>query len=386
MLTNPLVTVLMPVYNGAEYLKNSIQSIVNQTFEDIEFLIVNDCSTDNSVKIIESFNDKRISIHNNEKNLGQTKSLNIGLRLARGKYVARMDADDMACPIWLEKLVNYIKKHPEYAAVSPAVIIIDSAGKRKKMRKVPISFHEIIFRVFFDSPMNHVSVLMNKDLILENGGYDKEFKITQDYELWSSLIRNNYSITNIPDVLMSCRVHSRSTLFMEADKKVLKEKSETIFGNIKSLTNLKLTHDDAIGICRFFYHTTDLSQEELNRAEINFLSIYSNMKEKFRLPSKLVKNGIKAQMVKPYCKLAIYEIQNNKIKEVRKLALKYCSRYGFHIMPFLIFLITFTGLGISKRIQIIYEKWLRLTTEIFLNFKLTTLEKRPGLISRRKNT
>lgn len=371
MSKSPLVTVLMTVYNGAEYLNASVQSILNQTFKDFEFLIINDCSTDNSVEIIESLNDKHIIIHSNEKNLGQTKSLNIGLKLAKGKYIARIDADDVAFPIWLEKLVNYIKEHTEYAAVSPNVIIIDSVDKRKKIRRVPASFHEIVFHIFYDSPMNHVGVLMNKDSILRHGGYDEEFKITQDYELWSSLVRNNYSITNIPDVLMSCRVHSRSTLFVEANNRALEEKSETIFRNINSFTNLKLTYDAAVGICKLFYHTPDLSQKEFECAEANFLSIYSNMKEGFRLPSKFVNNEVKAIMSKPYCKLAISRIQNNKIKDARRIVLKYCRSYGFRMMPFLIFVTTFSGLKMSKKLPTIYEKWLEITTGIFTKLRFT---------------
>ena len=371
MSTIPLVTVLMTVYNGVEYLETSVQSIINQTFKDFEFLIINDCSTDDSVKIIESFNDKRIIIYNNENNLGQTKSLNIGLKLAKGKYIARIDADDVAFPIWLEKLVNYIREHTEYAAVSPNVVIIDSVDKRKKIRRVPASFHEIIFHIFYDSPMNHVGVLMNKDLILRHGGYDEEFKITQDYELWSSLVRNNYSITNIPDVLMSCRVHSLSTLFMEAGKKALKEKSETIFRNINSFTNLKLVYEEAAGICKLFYHTPDLDPEEFECAEANFLSIYSNMKEGFELPSKFVRNEVRVIMSKPYCKLAISRIQNNKIKDARRIVLKYCRSYGFRMMPFLIFVTTFSGLKMSKKLPTIYEKWLEITTGIFTELRFT---------------
>ena len=236
MPVNPLVTVLMTVFNGAEYLKTSVNSIVKQTFKGFEFLIVNDHSTDNSVNIIESFNDERIVIHNNERNIGQTKSLNIGLELARGKYVARMDADDVAFPLWLEKSVNFFEEHQECAAIGSQAMVIDSSGRTKKTRMVPGSFHEIIFRIFFDSPMNHVSVLLNRELILKNGGYDEEFKVTQDYELWSSLIRNNYSIKNIPEVLVSYRVHSGSKGFMEASKKALEEMSETIFRNIHSFT------------------------------------------------------------------------------------------------------------------------------------------------------
>ncbi len=214
--------------------------------------------------------------------------------------------------------------------------------------------------------MNHVTVILNRELILKNGGYDEEFKVTQDYELWSSLIRNNYSIINIPEVLVSYRVHSGSTGFMEASKRALGEMSETIFRNIHSLTDLKLTIDDAVGLCKLFCHTHKLNLDEFECAEKNFLSLYSNMKEEYKLPSELTENGIKTMMSKPYCKLAIYEIQNNRIKNARKIALKYCSKYSFRMIPFLIFTSTFFGYEVSKKLPFVYERWLELTAKIFL--------------------
>ena len=94
----PQITVLMAVYNGEKCLNHTIESILNQSFQNFEFLIVNDCSTDNTIELIKSFEDPRIRIHNNAVNLGQTKSLNVGLKLTKGKYIARMDADDYAMP------------------------------------------------------------------------------------------------------------------------------------------------------------------------------------------------------------------------------------------------------------------------------------------------
>jgi len=302
--------------------------------------------------------------------MGQTKSLNVGLRLAKGKYIARMDADDMAFPLWLEKLVNYIKEHPGNIAVGSAAIVIDSEGKIKEFRRMPTNFSEVIFRIFYAPPMNHVSVLFNKDLIWENGGYDEEFKITQDYELWSSLIRNNKRIINISAVLVAFRFHSKSLGFMEANKRGLEEKSETIFRNVNSLTNLKITRNDAEKICKLFYHTAELNLAEFLLAQSNFEKIYLNLKEKFKLPPELIRKGIKTQMLKPYCKLAIYKIQKDDIKEARRTALKYCRRYGFHVMPCLIFLIALTGYGMSRKIPSIYEKWLEIVTRLFLQLKI----------------
>ena len=368
-MQGPLVTVLMSVYNGGKYLRPSVESILNQTYKDFEFFIVNDQSTDDSVKIIESFHDKRIVIHHNEMNLGLTKSLNVGLKLARGKYVARMDADDIAFEMWLEKLMHYFRKHPEHAAVGSSAVVIDGAGKKKEIRRAPINLHEIIFRVFFAPPMNHVSVLLNKELILENGGYDEKFRITQDYELWSSLIRNRYTITNLPDILVSYRVHSHSVGFIEANKRGFQEKTETMFRNIQSLTNLEITKSDVEEICKLFYHTPELNPEMFHRAQSNFENIYPHLKEGFMLPTEFFKKGIKTQMLKPYCKLAVHKVQNNEIREARKIAMQYCRQYGFHMMPFLIFLTTFGGYRISKRIPYVYEKGLETVTKLFPRLK-----------------
>jgi glycosyltransferase involved in cell wall biosynthesis len=369
MKPNPLVTVLMPVYNAGDYLRLSIESILAQTFKDFEFLIINDCSTDNSVETILSFIDPRIVLHSNAHNLGQTKSLNIGLKLAKGKYVARMDADDMAFPSWLEKLINYIEKNPDIAAVGTAAIVIDSLGRVKEFRRMPTTFSEITFRIFYAPPMNHVSVLFNKALILKNGGYDEEFIVTQDYELWSSLIRNNNQLSNISNILVAYRVHPQSIGFLEANKQGFREKSETMFRNISFLTNLKLTRQDVEELCKLFYSVADLKYEEFQQAQSNFENIYFYLKDKFRLPPQIIKKGIKTQMLKPYCKLSIYTLQNKSLKEARNIALMYCKRYGFHILPVLIFLLTFTGYRISQKMPFFYGKWSEIISKLLLKIK-----------------
>jgi len=121
----PHITVLMALYNGGEYLHRSIKSILDQTYKNFELLIVNDCSTDDSVKVIESFNDPRVRIHHNQENIGQTKSLNVGLNLAQGEWIARMDADDFALNHWLAKQMSFVRNHPDYAVVSVDAIVID---------------------------------------------------------------------------------------------------------------------------------------------------------------------------------------------------------------------------------------------------------------------
>src|SRR6185295_3491651 len=114
-MTPPQVSVLMSVYNGEKYLKEAMESILNQSFPDFEFLIFNDSSTDSGREIILSFNDPRIVLVDNEKNIGLTKSLNKGLSLAKGKYIARMDADDISDAGRLNEQVNYMEKNSDVA-------------------------------------------------------------------------------------------------------------------------------------------------------------------------------------------------------------------------------------------------------------------------------
>ena len=115
-MTNPLVTVLMPVFNGEVFLKIAIDSILNQTFSNFELLIIDDFSTDDTLAILKSYNDKRIKVIENEKNIGVTKSLNRGLKIARGKYIARMDADDVIHPDRLLAQSAFLSGHTAVAA------------------------------------------------------------------------------------------------------------------------------------------------------------------------------------------------------------------------------------------------------------------------------
>ncbi len=117
MKEKPRVTVLMSVYNGEKYLREAIDSILNQTFKDFEFLIIDDGSTDSSADIIRSYTDFRIRLIQNEKNIGLTRSLNKGLKLAKGEYIARMDVDDISLPIRFEKQVSFLDKYEDVKLV-----------------------------------------------------------------------------------------------------------------------------------------------------------------------------------------------------------------------------------------------------------------------------
>ena len=119
-MSHPKVTLLMSVFNGQSYLKEAIESILNQTFEDFEFLIINDASKDNSLRIIQSFDDSRIKLVHNSDNIGLTKSLNKGIDLAKGEFIARMDCDDISLPERLSMQVSFMDKNPDIGILSSA--------------------------------------------------------------------------------------------------------------------------------------------------------------------------------------------------------------------------------------------------------------------------
>ena len=363
---DPLVTVLMPVYNGGEYLRPSIESILRQAYRDFEFLIINDCSTDHSLETIYSFRDPRITVHNNEINLGQTKSLNVGLKLAKGKYIARMDADDMAFPMWLDKLVKYILEHPEYVAVSSYAAVIDGLGNPQRILRTPINFQEVIVNLFFGKAMNHVGALFKKEIILGIGGYNEDFCVAQDYELWSSLIRTGYQIINIPDILVSVRVHENSFGFIEENKKGLQDVVETITRTVNTLTSLKITRDEAVKIRLFYRLPSYLASNDFKWVQNMYEKIFDNLKDKFKLNPKLLRKRLKIQMLRPYCIRAVHEIEGNKLSAAREILKDYFRSYGFHIMPFCLYLVTYTGFGVAKKLPLIYEESLKIVTKLFL--------------------
>ena len=167
----PKITVLMTVYNGERYLKECMDSVLGQTFRDFEFLIIDDYSTDSSRDLIKSYKDSRIRLIENEKNLNQVRSLNIGLEQARGQYVARMDQDDIMLRDRLERQVNFLDKNTDISVVGTWGEVIDEKGKVFTKACLPLRNEEIVGRVLFCGYfLMHPSVVFRKDVIMDAGG------------------------------------------------------------------------------------------------------------------------------------------------------------------------------------------------------------------------
>jgi glycosyltransferase involved in cell wall biosynthesis len=206
------LTVLMPVYNGERFLREAIESILQQTWADFEFLIVNDASTDGSRDIITSYKDPRIRLIDNPVNLGQTASLNRGLELASGYFIARQDQDDISLPDRLEKQVSFLEQNPSVALLGTGHIRINQDGKRLYTRWSPSEENhlEICWRLLTDNVFAHSSVVFRRDIVWQElGGYNGTIVIAQDYDLWSKIARRHeVHILNRP--LVCIRYHNRN--------------------------------------------------------------------------------------------------------------------------------------------------------------------------------
>ena len=201
----PKVTVLMPVYNGEKYLREAIDSILNQTFTDLEFLIINDGSTDNSEKIIKTYNDKRIKLINNETNLKIAATLNKGIELSQGEYIARMDADDISLPNRLEIQVKYMDSHPDIGVCGSWY---KNFGLKKGIIKLPENNTDIKASMLFLCPVCHPTVLFRKNLFNNLGlKYRLDAINAEDYYLWLDAALKNVKFKNLQKVLVNYRAH-----------------------------------------------------------------------------------------------------------------------------------------------------------------------------------
>lgn len=201
----PKISVIMPAYNAEQYIKEAMDSILNQTYGDFEFIVLNDCSKDSTEQIIASYADDRIVYVKNEQNMGVAATLNKGLSLAKGEYVARMDADDISMPERFALQVAYLDAHPQVAVLAANVELFNEEG--------PISTGwsttdpaQMKVDLLFSCGLAHPSVMMRRDVIQSLGGYDLEFEGMEDYELWCR-VAEDHGVTALSEVLLRYRIH-----------------------------------------------------------------------------------------------------------------------------------------------------------------------------------
>ena len=203
----PLVSVVMPVFNGDRFIDKAIQSILDQTLKNFEFIIINDASTDKSLQIINKYKrkDKRIKLINNRKNIHMSRSINLGISKATSGLIARMDQDDIAFSNRLEVEYNFMRSHPNITIIGSNIITIDEfdrvIGKRTYQTKSD-SLKRTMLRY---SPFAHPTVMMRKKVFDELGGFDPQMVPCEDTEFWFR-VGSKYEFASIPRFLLKYRV------------------------------------------------------------------------------------------------------------------------------------------------------------------------------------
>lgn len=261
----------MSVYNGEAFLKEAIESILNQTFDNFEFIIINDNSGDSSLDILTSYKDRRIKLINNETNIGLTKSLNKGLKVASGKYIARMDADDIAYNYRLEKQYNFLEHNNEIGVLGTQAI---SNGKFFKYKIVhPTSDYLIKWKLFFSNPIVHPSVMYHKTLIESIGGYNENRLYGQDYDLWVRLIPIT-KFANLDTVCLFLRRHKENISIKKKSKQRINA-IQTLDALFSKILKRKFTFKE---LESFFYHEfeTKLERENTNIIIDELFSFFLN--------------------------------------------------------------------------------------------------------------
>ena len=302
----PLVSVVMAVKNGGQLMREAIDSILNQTFTDFEFIIINDGSTDNTLEILSEYKDPRIQVYSQE-NRGVARSANRGLAIAKGKYIARQDHDDISLPTRLAKQVEYLEAHPECGLLGTAAEIWSPSGPTGRYHDHPTENNSLQIELLFDNPFVHTSCVFRREAIRRVGAYNPLREITplDDYEFIARMSAS-YEVANLSERLVIYREVSGS---LTSDYRV--EESRNIMGyqnqkylivrnRIRNLLNLPLSD------LRCDVFAALVVSKEIKRPGISYRDLESLCKNAFKKIEKNPSSDIK--------KLEIIKLDNLKNK------------------------------------------------------------------------
>ena len=236
MENKPFISVLLPVYNCEKYIFEAVESILNQTYTHFELLIIDDCSTDATLQICKSFQDDRIVIIEKEKNSGYTNSLNYGISIAKGKYIARMDGDDISLPERFKKQVTFLEANEDVVLCGTWLGIIGSTN----VIKLPENHTDIKLGLLKGNCMAHPSVMIKKQILNElYVVYDILKEPAEDYDLWVRLLAIG-KLHNLKEVLLNYRVHNMQV----SQKREQQQLESSLKSRIQMLEYLNYSFDN----------------------------------------------------------------------------------------------------------------------------------------------
>ena len=284
----PIVSIIMPAYNAEAYIAESIKSILKQTFADFEFLILDDASNDSSAAIINSFNDHRIVYIRNDRNMGVARTLNKGMELAKGTYIARMDADDLSAPDRLARQVEFMERHSQIG-ISGGLVRLFGIGLPTTAR-VPTTPEEVAAYMYFENPLWHMSVIMRRESLERHElRYDPVFSRSEDYELWIRAVRH-FPIANINNILVKVREHGKSATRANWDQ--VTAQTEKIQEGLLTREGYPVTREEIA-----FHHRVGRgyrmnSREEIKRAEAWLLQMCGTNRSLRKIPDASFQRGV----------------------------------------------------------------------------------------------
>lgn len=255
-MKKPLISVLMTIYKDKDYLGEAVESILSQTYKNFEFLIIAEPETPSeSLEIIRSFNDKRIRLIINIKHLGFSNSLNKGIRLARGKYIARMDADDISTRNRLLIQLIYMELHVKVMVCGTNVYMINSVGEIMNISRFPVNEKAIKIWLYFACVIFHPTVMFRKSIFATDKCLYKKQQ-AEDYELWTRICQK-YNIRNLRGALLKRRIHSNNSICL--NKQEMYQKTVEIQKRIWNSMGIP------IDISIPFYETGELTPKEIRK-------------------------------------------------------------------------------------------------------------------------
>ena len=258
----PKVTILMAVHNGGCFLSLAVGSILQQTFSDFVFLIIDDASTDDTVEVIRSYNDERIRLLCLDENVGQTEALNIGLKAATTQWIARMDADDFSAPTRLEEQLTVLEQNPDLHCLGAyAWTFREDHKKQESTLTTPICHQQIKKALLAGSPLIHGTIVARRDSLLDVGGYNGYYRYSADIELYDRFL-DKYRVGAIPVSLLGIRRHPRQ------GSRTIVALNENIEIFVNRLRNNNYSHEEALIV------KNSLSKFYINRG-LKFLSKFN---------------------------------------------------------------------------------------------------------------
>lgn len=311
--TKPKVSVVMAVFNSERYIRQAIESILNQEFKNFEFIIINDCSGDNSLEMIKDYSkkDKRITVINNHSNQGAASARNSGIKVARGKYIAIMDSDDISVLDRFKKSVAFLDAHKEIGLLGGAYKVIDEQGAEIGTVATFVKDIDIRRQMFIGCPFGHGTTMIRKSALDHVGSYNKDMHSSHDYDLWARVAKK-YKMANLSTILCSWRINTKGITSTKKQEQTANAKKV----NDKIWEKLELpdlTLGEAIRELRYYQKLDSPLNKNLanNFKDQQYLLSIALIKRRFYL--KGLKSLIAAFIIFPYGLLRLIKIKLTKL-------------------------------------------------------------------------